>query len=123
MNTQYDICFVTAGDKKTAEEIAAGLLKEKLAACVSTVPGVESSYWWKNRIETSSEILLIIKTRRILREDIIQFVKRHHPYAVPETIFTEIDGASREYQDWIGANTLFTTNIPRDKAPEQKREL
>jgi len=118
MSTQYDICFVTVGDKKVAGDIAAGLLKEKLAACVSSVPGVESTYWWKNNIETSSETLLIIKTRRILREDIIQFVKRHHPYEVPETIFTEIDGASREYQDWIGANTLFTTNISMDKAPD-----
>ncbi len=120
MSTQYDICFVTVGDRKTAGEIASGLLKERLAACVSEVPGVESSYWWKDRIEKSSETLLIIKTRRILREDIIQFVKSRHPYAVPETIFTEIDGASREYQDWIGANTLFTTNIPKDKAPGSK---
>ncbi len=123
MATKYDICFVTVGDKKTAVEIATGLLKEKLAACVSAVPGLESSYWWKDRIETSSEILLIIKTRRLLREDIIQFVERHHPYAVPETVFTEIDGASRAYQDWIGANTLFTTNIPKDKAPGTKEEL
>lgn len=120
MNTQYDICFVTVGDKKTAEKISAGLLEERLAACVSAVPGVESSYWWKDRIEKSAEILLIIKTRRALREDIIQFVKRHHPYTVPETIFTEIDGASHEYLDWLGANTVFSTNIPKDKAPEKK---
>ncbi len=118
MDTQYDICFVTVGDRKTAGEIASGLLKKRLAACVSAVPGVESSYWWKDRIENSSETLLIIKTRRTLREDIIQFVKRHHPYAVPETVFTEINGASREYLDWIGANTLFTPNIPGDKPPD-----
>lgn len=123
MSTKYDICFVTVGDKKTAGEIASGLLKEHLAACVSAVPGVESSYWWKDKIETASETLLIIKTRRLLREDIIQFVKRHHPYAVPETIFTEIDGASRPYLDWIGANTLFTTNIPKDKASDSKEVL
>ena len=113
MNTQYDICFVTAGDKKTADEIAMGLLNEKLAACVSCVPGVESSYWWKDRIEKSSEILLIIKSRTALREDIIQFVKQHHPYTVPETIFFDIAAAPREYLDWLGANTLFTTNIPK----------
>ncbi|HCC49011.1 MAG TPA: cytochrome C biogenesis protein CcdA [Elusimicrobia bacterium] len=120
MNTQYDICFVTVGDKKTADKITAGLLEERLAACVSAVPGVESSYWWKDRIEKSAEILLLIKTRRALREDIIQFVKRHHPYTVPETIFTEIGGASHEYLDWLGANTVFSTNIPKDKAPEKK---
>jgi periplasmic divalent cation tolerance protein len=123
MATQYDLCYVTVGDKKTADEIASGLLKERLAACVSAVPGLQSSYWWKDRIETSSEILLLIKTRRALREDIMQFVKQRHPYAVPEIIFMEMDGASREYLDWLGANTLFTTNIPKDKAPGPKKEI
>jgi periplasmic divalent cation tolerance protein len=123
MNTQYDICFVTVGDKKTADVISSGLLNEKLAACVSSVPGVESSYWWKDRIEKSSEILLIIKTRTALREDVMQFVKQHHPYTVPEAIFFDIDAAPREYLDWLGANTLFTTNIPIDKAPGPGKEI
>ncbi|OGR68762.1 MAG: hypothetical protein A2081_05080 [Elusimicrobia bacterium GWC2_61_19] len=123
MATAYDLCFVTVGDKKTAEKISSGLLEGKLAACVSAVPGLESAYWWKDRIEKASEILLIIKTRRALREDILQFVKEHHPYAVPETVFTEMDGASKDYLDWLGANTLFTTNIPLDKAPDNKKEL
>ena len=115
MTTAYDICFVTVGDKKTADTLTQGLLKERLAACVSAVPGVESSYWWKDSIEKSAEILLIIKTRRTLRADVIQFVKQHHPYAVPETIFFGIDAASHDYLDWLGANTIFTTNIPADK--------
>ena len=123
MATAYDICFVTVGDRKTADELASGLLKGKLAACVSIVPGIESSYWWKDRIETSRELMLIIKSRRVLREDIIQFVKERHPYTVPETIFTEIAGAPKDYLDWLGANTLFTTNIPLDKAPDMKKEI
>lgn len=123
MPTIYDICFVTVGDRKTAEEIASALLKERLAACVSAVHGIESSYWWKDRIEKSSETLLIIKTRRTLRVDIIQFVKARHPYAVPETVFTEIDGAGQDYLDWIGANTLFTPNIPLDKVPAAGKEI
>ncbi|HAT72105.1 MAG TPA: hypothetical protein DCS63_04745 [Elusimicrobia bacterium] len=123
MATAYDLCFVTVGDRKTAEEISSGLLEEKLAACVSAVPGLESAYWWKDRIEKSSETLLIIKTRRALREDIIQFVKEHHPYSVPETVFTEIAAGSRDYLDWLGANTLFTTNIPLDKDSGDKKEI
>lgn len=120
MSTPYVICFVTVGDKKTADTITQGLLKERLAACVSAVPGLESSYWWKGSIEKSHEILLIIKTRRTLRADMIQFVKQHHPYAVPETIFLGIDSASKEYLDWLGANTIFTTNLPADKKLEKK---
>ncbi|OGS11737.1 MAG: hypothetical protein A2234_10320 [Elusimicrobia bacterium RIFOXYA2_FULL_58_8] len=123
MPTDYDLCFVTVGDKKTAGAMTQGLLKERLAACVSAVPGVESSYWWKEKIETSAETLLIIKTRRNLRNDIIQFVKRNHPYDVPETVFTVIDEGSKAYLDWLGANTLFTANIPLDTLAEVKNTL
>lgn len=117
MSTDYDICFVTVGDAKTAGALTEGLLNERLAACVSEVPGMRSTYRWKDKLETAGEILLIIKTRRVLREDIVQFVKRHHPYEVPETVFMKIDGGSRPYLDWLGANTAFTTNIP----PETNR--
>ncbi|MDA8243827.1 MAG: divalent-cation tolerance protein CutA [Elusimicrobia bacterium] len=114
MATQYDICFITVGDAETAEKISSGLLRERLAACVSSVPGVSSSYWWKDRIETSAEILLVVKTRRALREDVIQFVKENHPYTVPETVFAEIDAGSQEYLDWLGANTAFSTNAAKE---------
>lgn len=122
MNSHYDLCFVTVGDKATARKLTEGLLQERLAACVSAVPGVESTYWWKGRIETSAEILLIIKTRRSLREDLVQFVKRHHPYSVPETLFTEIAAGSQDYLDWLGANTVFSTSTPKDNnAPENNK--
>lgn len=121
MSAQYDLCFVTVGDKATAQKLTAGLLDERLAACVSAVPGVESSYWWKDRVEKSAEILLIIKTRRSLREDVVQFIKRHHPYSVPETIFTEISAGSQDYLDWLGANTVFSTSAPKDNAPENNK--
>lgn len=117
MATQYDLCFITAGDKATADKLAEGLLKGRLAACVTVLPGAESSYWWKDKLEKSQEFLLLVKTRRVLREDVIQFVKRNHPYENPETVFTEIAGGAAAYLDWLGANTLFTTNIPKDKEP------
>lgn len=120
MATPYDICFVTVGDKRTAKKISAGLLEQRLAACVSAVPGVESSYRWKGRVEKSSEILLLIKTRRALRDDVIRFVRRHHTYTVPETVFARIDAGSREYLDWLGSNTILSSNIPKDRKPEKK---
>ena len=115
MTTPYNICLVTVGDKKTASIITDALLKEKLAACVSTVPGLASVYRWKGKIERSSEILLIIKTRKTLREDITQAVRRKHPYSMPEILFLDIAEGGKDYLDWLGANTLFTTNIPKDK--------
>ncbi|KAI3758007.1 hypothetical protein L6452_05553 [Arctium lappa] len=45
------------------KKLAASIVKEKLAACVNRVPGIESVYLWQGEIQTDSEELLIIKTR------------------------------------------------------------
>lgn len=120
MPALYQICFVTVGDKESAGRISETLLREKLAACVSMVEGVTSSYRWQGKLETSREILLLIKTRKSLAADVAQFVKKHHPYTVPEIIFTDIDGGSPDYLDWLGANTVLSANVPRERQNRKK---
>ena len=105
MATQYDLCLVTAGDRATADRLTAGLLRERLAACVTALPGASSAYLWKGRVEKAEEILLLVKTRRALRSGVTDFVKRNHPYEVPEIIFAAIDAGSRPYLDWLGEST------------------
>ena len=115
MTTQYTVCLVTVGDEKTAASIAQGLVEGKLAACVSVIGGLTSTYRWQDKLEKSKEFLLLIKTRKNLHEDVEQFVKRNHPNKVPEIIFLDVEYGSREYLDWLGANTMFSSNIPKDK--------
>ena len=115
MTTPYSICLVTVEDKKAAAAIASALVEEKLAACVSAVPGLSSTYRWKGKIERTQEILLIIKTRKLLRENVMQTVRREHPSSVPEILFLDIEKGSKEYLNWLGANTLFTANIAKDR--------
>ncbi|MBI4655307.1 MAG: divalent-cation tolerance protein CutA [Elusimicrobia bacterium] len=122
MATPYQICFITAGDAKTAEKLRDGLLKNKLAACVMIIENVSSSYWWKGKIENSKECLFIVKTRKTLSADIIQFVKENHSYTVPETVFFEISSGNKDYLTWLGANTLFSTNISKDRDREKNHK-
>jgi len=119
MATQYDLCLVTAGDRATADKLTAGLLRERLAACVTAVPGARSSYLWKGRVEKAEEILLLIKTRRALRRGVTEFVKRHHPYEVPEIIFTGIAAGFRPYLDWLGESTAAPKR-KTGKAPQRR---
>lgn len=44
-----------------ARRLAAALLERRLVACVNLVPGVESLYEWEGRLETSQEVLMLIK--------------------------------------------------------------
>ena len=115
MATQYTVCFVTVDSEKIAASIAEGLVEGRLAACVSTVDGVSSTYRWQGKLEKSKESLLIIKTRKTLAEDVEQFVKKNHPGTTPEVIFLDVAHGGKAYLDWLGANTLFTSNIPQDR--------
>jgi periplasmic divalent cation tolerance protein len=115
MGTPYTVCFVTAGDEKTAASLAKGLVEDKLAACVSVVGNVSSTFRWEDKIETSKEYLLIIKTRKTLANDVQQFIKAKHPSKTPEVIFLDVSCGSMAYLNWMGANTLFTSNITKDK--------
>jgi periplasmic divalent cation tolerance protein len=97
----YIVVFITAKDNEEAEKIAKALLKRRQAACVSIVPGVSSHFWWKDKLDTAQESLLVIKTKDILLPDIIKSVKKIHSYSIPEIIALPITGGNQEYLDWI----------------------
>lgn len=105
------MCFVSVGSKAIAKKISEALLSDKLAACVSTIGGMSSVFRWKDGIEEANEFLMLIKTRASLREEVIQCIKQNHNYEVPEILFIPVEG-SREYLDWIGANTRFALGEP-----------
>jgi periplasmic divalent cation tolerance protein len=56
--------FATAPNIDEARRIAQELLQQRLVACVNLVPQVESMYVWEGKLETSQEVLMMIKVRR-----------------------------------------------------------
>jgi periplasmic divalent cation tolerance protein len=97
----YIIVLITTKDTEEAQKIAKILLKRRQAACVNIVPGVNSHYWWQDKLEVSQESLLIVKSKEPLLPDIIKSVKKTHSNEVPEIIALPIIGGSQEYLDWI----------------------
>ena len=67
-NIRHIVVFVTVSSDKEACEIADCLLDHRKVACVNMISGVQSSYWWKGKIEASTENLLMIKTRASVLE-------------------------------------------------------
>ena len=101
MDTNYFIVFVTASDDNEANKISDAILKEKLCACVNITKEVSSIYWWGGKLESSSEILMIIKTRKDKIEKLIEKVKEIHSYEVPEIIAVPIIYGNEDYLNWI----------------------
>ena len=98
----YLIVMVTTPDRKISERISKGLVSKKLAACVNRIPGIHSRYWWKGRVESAREELLLIKTRRDRLAALTQWVRNNHPYEVCEVVALPIQGGNKVYLDWIG---------------------
>jgi periplasmic divalent cation tolerance protein len=105
-NPGYIAVHVTVKETEEARKIAKSLVKRRLAACVNVLPEVESHFWWKDKLETEKEVLLIIKTKETLLPELIKSVKRLHSYHIPEIIALPIIGGSRDYLEWLDSEVI-----------------
>lgn len=105
MAEAYIVVLVTAPDTDVAKQLARTLTSSKKAACVNILPGINSLYWWQGKLTEENEVLLLIKTRAELYNEIATLVKSVHPYRVPEIIALPIVFGSPEYLDWLSETT------------------
>jgi periplasmic divalent cation tolerance protein len=97
----YIVLLITASNIEEANKIAELLLNQRKAACVNIVPGVSSLFWWQDKLDSTQESLLIVKTKASLLPEAISLVKGIHSYDVPEIIALPIVGGNQDYLDWI----------------------
>ncbi|RWS19585.1 cutA-like precursor [Leptotrombidium deliense] len=100
--TPFSMAFVTISNQDEAQKLAKKIVQTKLAACVNIVPKIISVYEWKGNVENDSESLMMIKTRSSRVEELIEFVRKHHPYEVCEVISTPIQQGNPAYLEWLG---------------------
>ncbi len=102
----YIIILSNTNSMDSAETIANFLVKEKLAACVNIIPKIKSIYTWQNKIEKEEEVLMLIKTKQSLFNQVKEKITLLHPYEVPEIIRIDIKEGTNNYLNWIKNNTL-----------------
>lgn len=102
----YIIILSNTNSMNSAETIANFLVKEKLAACVNIIPKIKSIYTWQNKIEKEEEVLMLIKTKQSLFNQVKEKITLLHPYEVPEIIRIDIKEGTNNYLNWIKNNTL-----------------
>lgn len=99
------LCFCTCPDEATAHGIARALVDERLAACVSVLPGMHSVYRWQGRIEDAREVLILVKTMDARLDTLRERILALHPYELPEVIAVEVAAGLPAYLDWIAGET------------------
>ena len=98
----YVVVLITVGSAEEARKIAGVLLKRRQAACINIISGVDSHFWWRGRLDSAGESLLIVKTKKARLPDVVKSVKKLHSYEVPEIIALPVVGGNRDYLDWLG---------------------
>ncbi len=102
---KFIVIFIAAGSEEESKKIAHALIKEKLAACVNIIPQVQSLFLWKKNTCIEEEVLLIVKSKMTLFDEIIDRVKQLHSYEVPEIIALPVIGGSDDYLQWVQEST------------------
>ena len=100
MDNEYSAIMATFPDNESAKKIAKLLVERRLAACVQMFP-INSVYLWKGEVCDENEIMLFIKSRTALFEQISAAIKENHSYEVPEIIQLPITDGLPDYLNWI----------------------
>lgn len=101
----FVLILSTAPDENVAATLARGLIDNQLAACVNIIPGIRSFYRWQGQVHDDQEIQLLIKTRMERVDEVITWIKNHHPYEVPEVIALPIVAGEQNYLSWLHEQT------------------
>jgi periplasmic divalent cation tolerance protein len=95
------IVFCTCGTIEDARRLARTLVEEGLAACVTTLSGVESIYRWQGAIESAAEWLLLIKSTQERYPDLERRIVELHTYDTPEILAVPASAGLDKYLEWL----------------------
>lgn len=101
----HALLYVTCADSNEATHIARELLKDRLIACANIVPAITSLYEWQGTLESSTEVLLLLKTRSALSDEVTTRVQQLHSYTCPCITRLAIEGGLPLFLDWINTQT------------------
>jgi len=99
------LILTTLHKKQDAHKIGKGLLKARLIACYNLFP-VESGYWWRGKIVSEGEIVMILKTKEQNFKKIETYIKKHSSYEVPEVVAIKPYQTSKPYLNWIEKESI-----------------
>ncbi len=100
------IIYTTISNAEQAEVIAQTLLTEQLVACVNMWP-INSRYTWNGKIEKTSEIAMLLKTKETCQESVYQRLKELHPYECPAIITLDVKQTNPDFANWVETQTNY----------------
>jgi periplasmic divalent cation tolerance protein len=98
---KFALVLVTAPDLKIARRLARAALQARLIACANLIPKLESHYWWQGKLESATEVLMVMKTKRAKLAALEKLIVARHPYDTPEFLVLPLKAGSARYLKWL----------------------
>lgn len=99
--TDARIVWSACPDAAAANDIAATLVREGLAACVTVLPGTHSVYRWEGALEHQAQSVLMIKCQAAAYPRLESRLRALHPDRVPELLCVPVIAGLPEYLAWM----------------------
>ena len=88
--------------REAALDAVESALRARLAACANIV-SAHSRYWWKGRVESSDESLVLFKTVPKRVGALFRHLEVNHPYEVPEVVEVDAPRVGAAYLRYLAA--------------------
>ena len=98
------LVLTTCGNAQEATRLAEVLLEHRLAACVSRLEGIVSSYRWESKIQHEEAVLVLVKTTAACYDALEEMIRKLTSYELPEILAVPVQGGSAEYIKWLTAS-------------------
>src|SRR5689334_18101833 len=99
------LVYTTYPSLVEAEQAGRALVERRLCACINILPGMISHYWWNGALERGEEVVMIIKTRALLSEQVSAAVKAMHSYDTPAMLVMPIASLAETALGWFLVET------------------
>ena len=91
----------TTANPEEAARLGRALVEERLAACATLIPAVQSIYRWQGEVESATETLLLLKTGPEQLAALEARLDELHSYETPEFLVLGVEAASQPYLEWL----------------------
>lgn len=95
------IVLTTTANLEEADRLGRKLVEERLAACSTLIPAVESIYSWKGKLERITEAVLLLKTASEQLHRLEARLHELHSYETPEFLVLPVESGSNAYLAWM----------------------
>lgn len=87
--------------RAAAERAARSLVRDRVLACATVVPGGKAFYRWNGREHADPSALLWGKTLGSRASAAVRAIRERHPDTVPEILVLPIRGGHAPYLEWL----------------------